>query len=211
MRRCVIGVAGLLALAAGCGRTPANAAAAQVAPAKKAAAQESYPWLTHAPLKETMRQMWVDCGVILSVAAPGGTQIDHERVECAAEDIARKAQRMAGLWQACLDSLEGCADEARQGDWDAAWQHHGRLWKRCCDCHVDTWAPIRRGVSPGSIDGWREGKAAKLIELPKGALQTPEGGPAVTVHAFIYCSRLPEEFPVRRQRLCPFPRWCRIS
>jgi hypothetical protein len=164
---------------AGCGERPATAApVVQEEAAKPQFDPLDTAWLSHSPLKDIMRGMWVDCGVILSVAAPGGTQIDHERVECAAEAIHRKATHIRSLWQAVLESSDACEASAKQGEWDYAWQHHTRIWKRCCDCHVATWTPERRGISAANIDAWRQGALKGAPAIPDGGLRSNEQGPA---------------------------------
>jgi hypothetical protein len=117
-----------------------------------------------------MRALWVDCGVIASTASR--VDVDHDQVECAAEDIARKAARMASLWRAVKAAVDECSAAARAGDWNVAWQQHGRLWKRCCDCHVETWSPGRRGISPRIIEVWRSAGTA-AVETPWRAITEP--------------------------------------
>lgn len=167
----------------GCGKpaTPVPALPIATVPAPApgpTAAGKAEPWLDDSPLRTSMRSMWVDCGIILSVAAPQGSQIDHDRVECAAEDIARKATRMVELWTTVRDAVDGCESSAKTGEWDAAWQLHGRIWKRCCDCHVETWTASRRGVSIAALAGWRVSDPEVSRTLPKGALGSPDNGPS---------------------------------
>ena len=174
-------------LLAACMRAPGNtntgnAPQAVGAPAVAAVNPDAL-WLQQSPLRAKMRAMWLSAGVIAQHgSAP--ERADWDSVECAGDDIARKAALMAGFWEQVRDAAKGIATSANSGNWDAAADHNHRLWKGCCDCHVENWAPEVRAFTPEVLALWRENGATP--DAPWGdamarRLQAPPREPYVAI------------------------------
>ena len=113
-------------------------------------------WLTHSPLRAKMRAMWIDCGTIASQSIQPETA-DLASIECAADDIARKADQAADFWQAVKEANLACSGAGKRGDWDQASEKHHRIWKTCSDCHVENWRLQTRGFKSDTVEAWRGG------------------------------------------------------
>lgn len=157
MFRCVTMAALLVVLlaAASCGgdgAAPAPATSPRLPPPSSIEA-----WLQVSPLRAGMRALWIDGANVLHFTSdPTGAHLDS--VECAGEDLARKAGRYAAFWQQVEDAAGAATTAARAGAWDDAAHRYGRIWKACCDCHVDTWPLALRSYTPEILQTWVEGK-----------------------------------------------------
>lgn len=149
--------------AAACVKAPEPPPAPAVAPLPAPA----HGWLGQSPLQAKMRAMWISAGVIAQHAGKP-EQADWDSVECAGDDIARKAAMMAGFWEQVRDAAKGMAGGANAGDWDAVASHNHKLWKGCCDCHVENWSPELRAFTPGVLQTWRQQGATP--DAPWGAV-----------------------------------------
>ena len=121
-------------------------------------------WLDHSPLQSQMRAMWVECGIIV-LNADESNQGDGDSIECAADNIARKASRLSGLWRTLANCSLDTGRSAKTGEWDKSSEHYGRIWKSCCDCHVENWPLSLRGFTPAVVDAWLA-KNSALADAP---------------------------------------------
>lgn len=110
-------------------------------------------WLDDSPLEAHMRSMWIDCANIVHFA--NDPELAHlDSIECAGEDLARKAGRYGAFWQGVETSAQAVSEAARGGEWDAARRHYRRIWKACCDCHVEAWPLRLRSYTAEILDRW---------------------------------------------------------
>jgi len=110
-------------------------------------------WLDDSPLKAHMRSMWIDCANIVHFA--NDPELAHlDSIDCAGEDLARKAGRYGSFWQDVETSAEAASEAARDGEWNQAWRHCRRIWKACCDCHVEAWPLRLRSYTAEILDRW---------------------------------------------------------
>ena len=116
-------------------------------------ASDPAAWLDESPRRAHMRALWIDCANIVHFAHdPERAHFDS--IECAGEDLARKAGRYAGFWDAVETAAEKTSAAARTGAWDQAGAAYAGVWKACCDCHVETWPLALRGYSAVILRSW---------------------------------------------------------
>lgn len=110
-------------------------------------------WLAQSPMRLKMRSMWIDCGMIVRNVEGSGL-CDFDSLEGSAEDIARKADSFADMWEAIRDQNRAMAAKAKEGDWFEARYQSQRIWSSCTDCHIENWSQHTRGFRPATIEGW---------------------------------------------------------
>jgi hypothetical protein len=113
-------------------------------------------WLEASPWRAHMRAMWIDCANVLHFANDP-TLAHLDSIECAGEDLARKAERYASFWTQVEEAVGETAAAARDGAWPEAARRYGRIWKACCDCHVEAWPLELRSYTPTILRTWVEG------------------------------------------------------
>jgi hypothetical protein len=155
--------------------TPAPAAPQPTpTPAVVDAPDPTEEWLAQSPMRLKMRSMWIDCGMIVRNAAGGGL-VDYDSLEGSAEDIARKADGFAVMWEAIRDQNRTMATKAKEGDWFEARYQSQRIWSSCTDCHIENWSQHTRGFRPATIEGWlRNGNTADDVPTANIRLSAPQ-------------------------------------
>ena len=153
------------------GQAPApNAAAApepqtqpepQPAPAISALDAKLDEWLKQSPMRMKMHSMWIDTGLIVRYGA-GAELVDYDWLEASAEDIARKADGFADMWEIIRDENRNMAARAKAEEWFDARLASFKLWSCCTDCHAENWSPATRGFTVETWTTWLEnGNAAE--------------------------------------------------
>lgn len=131
-------------------------------------------WLAQSPMRLKMRSMWIDCGMIVRNVEGGGL-VDYDSLEGSAEDIARKADGFADLWEVIRDQNRTMATKAKEGDWFEARYQSQRIWSSCTDCHIENWSQHTRGFRPVTIKGWlKNGNAADDVPTANITLSAPQ-------------------------------------
>jgi len=186
----VLGCAAVAFGVLGCVRAPSNVSDGQNAPApapepKPRPEPEPDPqaeldaklkdWVAQSPMRQRMHAMWIDCGLIVRFAA-GGRLVDYDWLEASAEDIARKADAFADMWEIIRDENRNMAVRAKAGEWFDAHLASQKLWSCCTDCHCEYWSPYMRGFNQETIQAWLDnGNAADDAPVGNIRLNAPPG------------------------------------
>jgi hypothetical protein len=109
------------------------------------------------PFRRAMRQMWVDCGVIIGNSYHPQVA-DTDLLRYSADSIAQKAGRFAAHFRAIRDTNRESAMAANRGDWEAAGAKNKLVHQACGDCHFEFWPLSARAFKKETLQGWYDSR-----------------------------------------------------
>jgi hypothetical protein len=112
-------------------------------------------WVRDNPLRNRMRGMWIDCGLIIANSS-AAMNPDADHLRSSAIQIANEAREIEEFWKRIQDHNRDEVTAAMEGDWETASKRWYDVHEACGECHDVLWTMEARGMMPGTVEAWAE-------------------------------------------------------